>query len=110
MKCYRSEPDFAAALALVRQIEGHAARGSLEWLSELDAMLARRPENFNRTMTAPEKKLLESMLERALGVQRKKPAAKKTTLENSAETRDGKAPAQDVWLDREGFMDRFAND
>ena len=57
-----------------------AARGSLEWLSELDALLARRPDNFNRTMTPPEKKLLESMLERALGVQRKKPAAKKTAL------------------------------
>lgn len=78
LKCYRSEPDFAAALALVRQMEGHAARGSLEWLSELDALLARRPDNFNRTMISPEKKLLESMLERALGVQRKKPAAKKT--------------------------------
>jgi hypothetical protein len=43
----------------------------------LDAVLARRPDNFNRTMTSPEKKLLESMLERGLGVQRKKPAAKK---------------------------------
>ena len=29
-------------------------------------------------MTPPEKKLLESMLERGLGVQRKKPAVKKT--------------------------------
>ena len=78
LKCYRSEPNFAAALALVRQMEGHAARGSLEWLSELDDLIARRPDNFNRTMTASEKKLLESMLERALGVQRKKPGVKKT--------------------------------
>jgi hypothetical protein len=39
-------------------------------------MLARRPENFNRTMTPAEKKLLEAMLERGLGVQRRKPAAK----------------------------------
>jgi tetratricopeptide (TPR) repeat protein len=78
LKCYRSVPDFAAALGLVRQMEGHVARGSLEWLSELDALLARRPDNFNRTMTPPEKKVLESMLERGLGVQRKKPAAKKT--------------------------------
>ena len=59
-------------------MEGHAARGSLEWLSELDDLIARRPDNFNRTMTASEKKLLESMLERALGVQRKKPGVKKT--------------------------------
>jgi hypothetical protein len=79
LKCYRSVPDFAAAVSLVRQMEGHAAGPSLEWLAELDAVLARRPENFNRTMTPPEKKLLEGMLERGLGVQRKKPAVKKTT-------------------------------
>jgi hypothetical protein len=78
LKCYRSVPDFAQALALVRQIEGHSARAPLEWLAELDALLARRPENFNRAMTQPEKKLLEGMLERGLGVQRKKPAVKKT--------------------------------
>jgi hypothetical protein len=70
-------PDFKSALGLVRQIEGHTARASLEWLAELDALLARRPENFNRAMTAPEKKLLEGMLERGLGVQRKKPAVRK---------------------------------
>jgi hypothetical protein len=77
LKCYRSVPDFPAALGLVRQMEGHAARPSLEWLAELDAVLGRRPENFNRAMTPPEKKLLEGMLERGLGVQRKKPGAKK---------------------------------
>jgi tetratricopeptide (TPR) repeat protein len=77
LKCYRSIPDFSAALHLVRQMEDHAARPSLEWLAEFDAVLARRPENFNRAMTSPEKKLLEAMLERGLGVQRKKPAAKK---------------------------------
>lgn len=80
LKCYRSVPDFAASLDLVRQIEGHAARPSLEWLAELEALLARRPDNFNRAMTAPEKKLLEGVLERGLGVQRKKPAAKKTVV------------------------------
>jgi hypothetical protein len=46
-------------------------------VAELDAVLARRPDNFNRTMTVPEKKLLEEMLERGLGVQRKKAVAKK---------------------------------
>ncbi len=77
LRCYRSKPDFTAALGLVRQIEGHAARASLEWVAEMEALLARRPENFNRVMTQPEKKLLEGMLERGLGVQRKKPAVKK---------------------------------
>jgi hypothetical protein len=90
LKCYRSEPDFATALALVRQMEGHAARGSLEWLSELDALLARRPDNFNRTMTPPEKKLLESMLERGLGVQRKKPAVNKTASKTQRKRRPQK--------------------
>lgn len=79
LKCYRSIPDFSAALSLVRQMDNHAARPSLEWLAELDAMLGRRPDNFNRVMTSAEKKLLEGMLERGLGVQRKKPAAKKKT-------------------------------
>ena len=78
LRCYRSAPDFEAALKLVRQMDGHAARPSLEWLAEMDAVLTRRPENFNRVMTPPEKKLLEGMLERGLGVQRKKPALKKT--------------------------------
>ena len=79
LKCYRSVPDFSSALDLVRQIEGHPARASLEWLKELNSLLGRRPENFNRAMTPPEKKLLEAMLERGLGVQRKKPAPKKAT-------------------------------
>jgi tetratricopeptide (TPR) repeat protein len=78
LRCFRSVPDFASALRLVRQMEAHPARAALEWLGELDALLARRPENFNRAMTPPEKKLLEAMLERGLGVQRKKPAVRKT--------------------------------
>ncbi|MBV8843578.1 MAG: hypothetical protein JO307_12285 [Bryobacterales bacterium] len=39
--------------------------------------MAKRPDNFNRVMTAPEKKLLEAMLEKGLGVQRKKATPKK---------------------------------
>jgi len=83
LRCYRSVPDFGAALSLVRQMEGHAARPSLEWLAELDTVITRRPENFNRAMTAPEKKLLEGMLERGLGVQRRKPAVKKAAAKAS---------------------------
>jgi hypothetical protein len=77
LRCFRSVPDFEAALGLVRELEGHPARESLEWLAELGKMLERRPGNFSRVMTAPEKKLLEAMLERGLGVQRQKPSAKK---------------------------------
>jgi hypothetical protein len=43
----------------------------------MNALMKRRPDNFNRVMTQPEKKLLEETLERGLGIQRKKPAAKK---------------------------------
>jgi tetratricopeptide (TPR) repeat protein len=88
LKCYRSIPDFGATLNLVRQMENHPARPSLEWLAEVDALFARRPDNFNRTMTVPEKKLLEATLERGLGIQRKKPVPKKkvqaTTIKDSA--------------------------
>ncbi|HEY6339873.1 MAG TPA: hypothetical protein VIY49_00145 [Bryobacteraceae bacterium] len=85
LKCYRSAPDFASALNLVRQMENHAAKPSLEWLAELEAVLARRPDNFSRVMTPPEKKLLESLLERGLGVQRKKPAAPKKAAAKTAQ-------------------------
>jgi tetratricopeptide (TPR) repeat protein len=92
LKCYRSIPDFGAALNLVRQIENHPARPSLEWLAEVDALFSRRPDNFNRTMTAPEKKLLEATLERGLGVQRRKPAAKKKAEANTAKKSAPKKP------------------
>lgn len=88
LKCYRSIPDFGAALNLVREIENHPARPSLEWLAEVDALFSRRPDNFNRTVTPPEKKLLEATLERGLGVQRKKPAPRK----KAAPTTDKKGP------------------
>ena len=84
LRCFRSAPDFVAALELVRQIEGHSARASLEWLAELDTVLAKRPDNFNRVMTLPEKKLLEAMLEKGLGVQRKKAAPKKQVARKKA--------------------------
>jgi hypothetical protein len=67
-------------------MEGHTAQASLEWLSDLDKVLTRRPDNFNRIMMAPEKKLLEGMLERGLGVQRKKPAVKKPAAKKTIPT------------------------
>jgi hypothetical protein len=94
LKCYRAVPDFAEALALVRQMEGHAAKAPLEWLAELDGVLARRPENFNRVMTQPEKKLLEGMLERGLGVQRKKPAVKKAAPKKAPQSPRKRAPSK----------------
>ena len=93
LRCFRSAPDFDAALRLVREMEGHPARQSLEWLAELNNVLGRRPDNFNRTMTSPEKKLLEAMLERGLGVQRKKPAVKRPAAKKAAPTKRVQKPA-----------------
>jgi hypothetical protein len=50
----------------------------------MQALAAKRPDNFNRTVKAEEKKLLEGVLESALGVQRKKPATKKAAAKKPA--------------------------
>ncbi len=84
LRCYRAIPDFKAALKLVRKIDGHAARQSLEWLEAMGKLMESRPENFNRTMVAAEKKLLEEMLERGLGVKRKTAATKKSATKAPA--------------------------
>ena len=76
LKCYRAIPDFAAALDTVRQMGDHPAAPSLEWLAKVQALVAERPDKFTRIVTEPEKRLLEDMLEQALGVKRRKPAPK----------------------------------
>ncbi len=94
LRCFRAAPDFAKSLELVKQMESHPARESLEWLAELDGLLGKRPPNFNRVITTPEKKLLEAMLERGLGVQRKKAASKKAAGPKAAAS--GKAAVKKV--------------
>ena len=76
LRCYRAVPDFAGALETVRHIGDHPAAPSLEWLARVQTLIAERPDRFTRIVTEPEKKLLEDMLEQALGVQRRKPAPK----------------------------------
>jgi hypothetical protein len=77
LACYRALPDFEAAAALIREIGDHPAAESYEWLGRMRELLAARPENFNKVMKPSEKKLLEALLEQALGVARKKPVARK---------------------------------
>jgi superfamily I DNA/RNA helicase len=77
LRCYRSITDFDAALALIREISDHPAAESYEWLSRLRTLLGEKPEKFNRVMQPSEKKVLEGLLEQALGVTRRKPAATK---------------------------------
>jgi hypothetical protein len=92
LRCYRSVPDFDAALSLVRELKDHPAADTLEWLAKMRELVGQRPEKFGKTVTASEKKLLEELLERSLGVTRKKAAAKKAAAKKAATPR--KAPAQ----------------
>jgi hypothetical protein len=77
LNCYRSIPDFEAALKLVREIGDHPAAETLEWISRMQQLVAERPDKFTKVVTAAEKKLLQDLLERSLGVSRRKPAQPK---------------------------------
>ncbi len=90
LHCYRSIPDFEAALKLVGEMKDHPAADSLRWISELQQLVSRRPDKFTKVVTPAEKKLLEEILERSLGVARRKPAPRKTAAKKTAPRR--KAP------------------
>jgi hypothetical protein len=87
LNCYRSIPDFEAALKLVGEMRDHPAADSLRWISELEQLVSRRPDKFTKVVTPAEKKLLEEILERSLGVARRKPAARKTATKKTAARR-----------------------
>jgi len=83
--CYRRVPDIQQTLAAMKELKKpHTAGPALEWVAAMQALAAKRPDNFNRVVKAEEKKLLESVLESALGVQRKRPAAKKAAAKKVA--------------------------
>jgi hypothetical protein len=77
LNCYRSIPDLEAALKLLSEIGEHPAAESLRWISRVQRLMEERPDKFNKTVNAAEKKLLEEILERGLGVARRKPAPRK---------------------------------
>ncbi len=87
LRCYRSVPDLDAALRLVNEIGNHPAAESLQWISELQQLASKRPEKFTKVVTPAEKKLLEEVLERSLGVSRRKPAARKAVKKTPATPR-----------------------
>jgi len=64
-------------LNLAVEMGGHPATESLEWIAKLQTLVSQRPEKFTKVVTPEEKKALEELLERALGVSRRKPALKK---------------------------------
>jgi hypothetical protein len=80
LTCYRSFPDLEAALKLVGEIGDHPAAESLRWISELRQLVNQRPEKFTKVIMPGEKQLLEEILERSLGVCRRKPAARKPAV------------------------------
>ncbi|HMJ61640.1 MAG TPA: hypothetical protein VK493_07740, partial [Bryobacteraceae bacterium] len=90
LACYRAAPDLDAALKLVGEIGEHPAAASLEWMSRLRQLVKERPEKFTKVVTAAEKKLLENMLEEALGVARRKAVAKKPAPRKRAKSPPGK--------------------
>ena len=83
LNCYRSIPDLEAALKLVAEIGEHPAVESLQWISKLQQLVAERPEKFTKVVTPAEKKLLQDLLERGLGVSRRKPAQPKRAKNNA---------------------------
>jgi hypothetical protein len=80
LTCYRAVPDLDAALKLVGEIGDHPAAESLRWISELRQLVDKRPEKFSKVVLPAEKKLLEDILERSLGVNRRKPPVRKAAV------------------------------
>ena len=76
VSCYRSVPDLERALKLVSQIGEYPAGESLQWIARLQELVAERPEKFTKLVTPAEKELLQDLLERALGVTRRKPVSR----------------------------------
>lgn len=85
--CYRTIPDLNEALKLVGQIGEHPAAESLQWIAKLQRLVAERPEKFTKTVTPAEKKLLQELLEKALGVSRLKAAPRKAAKKSTAPRR-----------------------
>ena len=95
--CYRSIPDLEAALKLLEEMGEHPAAESLQWISRLQKLVAERPEKFTKVVTPAEKRMLEELLERSLGVNRRKPAQakapkKKTTAPRKRTPRKTQLP------------------
>jgi hypothetical protein len=71
LNCYRSIPDLEAALTVLPEVGEYPATESLKWMARLQAVVAERPERFTKVVTPAEKKFLEELLERSLGVKRR---------------------------------------
>ena len=77
LECYRNIPDFEKSLAIAQQLGNAPAAESLRWLDRMRKLAAERPPEFQKVILPAEKKMLEDLLESALGATRRKPAARK---------------------------------
>ena len=77
LRCYRSIPDFEKSLSLLDRVGQHPARNSLVWMRRMQELAGERPDEFGKVILPAEKRVLEQLLEAALGVSRKKKAAAK---------------------------------
>ncbi len=77
LRCFRKIPDFEKALEVARTIGETPEGESLLWLDQMRKLAQNRPANFNKVVLPAEKKVLEELLENALGATRRKPATKK---------------------------------
>jgi len=85
--CYRTIPDLDEALKLAGEIGEHPAAESLQWIAKVQRLVAERPQNFTKTVTTAEKKLLQELLEKALGVSRLKAAPRRVAKKFAAPRR-----------------------
>lgn len=70
---YRAIPDARKAYELARDLEDYPAAPSLQWMGEVERVLARRPDNFLRVATEAEKKYFQDLLESHLPGPRRVP-------------------------------------
>jgi hypothetical protein len=85
--CYRTIPDLDEALKLLDKMGEHPAAESLQWMAKVQRLVAVRPQNFTKTVTAAEKKLLQELLEKALGVSRPRAAPRRVAKKSATPRR-----------------------
>jgi hypothetical protein len=93
--CYRTVPDLDEALKLLDRMGEHPAAESLQWIAKVQSLVAVRPQNFTKTVTAAEKKLLLELLEKALGVSRPKAAPRRVAKKSAVPRRRGPGKIRD---------------
>ena len=84
LECYRNIPDFEKSLEIAKQLGNVPAAESLLWLDRMKKLAGERPPEFQKVILPAEKKMLEELLEAALGVTRRKPAARKAPAKKAA--------------------------